>query len=255
MATVIHPTAIVEPGAELGADCEIQAYAVVTRHVQLGARVVVYPHAYLGGDPQYLKFDRRLSTLVRIGAGTVVREFATVNRSIHEGQATTVGENCFLMATSHVAHDCVVGNHVVLANNVLLAGHVSVGDYTFIGGGAGIHQFTRIGPSAMVSGLARITRDVAPFVLVAERDDVSGLNLVGLKRRGVSRHSIQQIKEAFQRVFRARGNIRELAAHALDSGQFAAPEARSFLEFFSGGKRGFARPGRNARTEELGDET
>src|SRR5512137_2798445 len=149
MPTTVHPTAIVEPGAQLGADCEIMAYAVVTRHCVLGDRVVVHPFAVVGGDPQYLKFERASETSVRIGAGTVLREHVTINRSIRPGEATIVGENCFLMATSHVAHDCELGRNVVLANAALLAGHVSVGDNTFFGGGAAVHQFCRIGESVM----------------------------------------------------------------------------------------------------------
>ena len=186
MATQIHPTAIVEAGAVLGPDCEIQAYAVVTRHVTLGARVVVHPFAVLGGDPQYLKFDRATASRVEIGAGTVIREHVTINRSIQSGGATRVGENCFLMASTHLAHDCLLGSNVVLANAALLAGHVEVGDHTFFGGGAAVHQFCRIGEGVMVAGHASITRDVAPFLMVAERDDVIGLNAVGLKRRGFS---------------------------------------------------------------------
>ena len=132
MPTTIHPTAIVEAGAQLGADCEIMAYAVLTKHCMLGDRVVVHPFAVIGGDPQYLKFDRATDGRVQVGAGTVLREHVTINRSIHAGKATLVGENCFLMAASHVAHDCEVGSHVVFANAALLAGHVSVGDHTFL---------------------------------------------------------------------------------------------------------------------------
>src|SRR3954469_6928570 len=132
MATTIHPTAIVEAGAQLGADCEIMAYAVVTKHCVPTHRVVVHPFAFLGGDPQYLKFDRTLATGVRIGTATVIREHVTINRSINAGKFTAVGENCFFMAASRAAHDCEVGSNVVLANAALLAGHVSVGDHTFL---------------------------------------------------------------------------------------------------------------------------
>ena len=187
MATTIHPTALVEPGAQLGADCEIMAYAVVTKHCVLGDRVVVHPFAVLGGDPQYLKFDRASATGVRIGAGSVIREHVTVNRSIYPGKATTIGENCFMMAASHAAHDCEVGNNVVFANAALLAGHVSVGDHTFLGGGAAVHQFCRIGEGVMIAGHASITRDVPHYTMTAERDEVIGLNVVGLKRRGAAR--------------------------------------------------------------------
>lgn len=250
MATVIHPTAIVEPGAQLGTDCEIMAHAVVTRHCTLGDRVVVHPFAVLGGDPQYLKFDRTTPSGVRIGSGSVVREHVTINRSIHAGQATVVGENCFFMAASHAGHDCVVGSGVVLANAALLAGHVSVGDNTFMGGGSAVHQFCRIGESVMVAGHASITRDVAPYVMVAERDDVIGLNTVGLRRRGLSRTAIAELKNAFHAVFFTPGNIRELAAAELAAGRWTAEETQRFLGFFAGGKRGFARARRAAAEGE-----
>jgi UDP-N-acetylglucosamine acyltransferase len=241
MATSVHPTAIVEPGAQLGADCEIMAYAVVTKHCVLGDRVVVHPFAVLGGDPQYLKFDRTLDTGVRIGAGTVVREHVTINRSIHAGKFTTVGENCFLMSTSHIAHDCEVGNHVVFANAALLGGHVSVGDNTFLGGGAAVHQFCRIGDGVMVAGHASITRDVPHFTMVAERDDVIGFNVVGLKRRGLPRATITELKAVFHEVYFTPGNIRNVAAATLASGKFTSDEAKRFLGFFADGKRSFAR--------------
>lgn len=250
MATVIHPAAIVESGAQLGTDCEIMAHAIVTRHCTLGDRVVVHPFAVVGGDPQYLKFDRLTASGVRIGAGTVIREHVTINRSIHAGGATAVGENCFFMAASHAGHDCIVGNGVVLANAALLAGHVSVGDHTFMGGGSAVHQFCRIGEGVMVAGHASITRDVAPFTMVAERDDVIGLNAVGLRRRGISRAAMIELKAAFHAVFFTPGNIREKAAQELASGRWNADETRRFLGFFAEGKRSFARARRAAADGE-----
>ena len=244
MPTIIHPAAIVEDGAQLGVDCEIMARAIVTRRAVLGDRVVVHPGAVVGGDPQYLKFDRATPSFVRVGAGTVIRENVTLNRAIHADQATVIGERCFLMANSHLGHDCALGDDVVLANNVMLAGHVDVGSFTFIGGGAGVHQFCRIGESAMISGLSRISRDLAPFTITAERDEVSGLNLVGLKRRVFSRETMGELKTAFRAVYFGIGNIRELAATALANGGYETAEARRFLEFFAGGKRGFARASR-----------
>ncbi|MBC8009272.1 MAG: acyl-ACP--UDP-N-acetylglucosamine O-acyltransferase, partial [Burkholderiales bacterium] len=243
---MIHPTAIIEPGAQLGVDCEVMAGAVVTRHAVLGDRVVVHPGAVVGGDPQFMKFDRRTPSFVRVGEGSVIREHVTLNRSIYEGKATVVGARCFLMAASHAGHDCEIADDVVLANNTMLAGHVAVGAFTFIGGGAGVHQFARIGESVMISGLSRISRDLAPFTIVAERDEVSGLNLVGLKRRGYPRETIRELKDAFRAVYSNAGNIRALAAAALASEAFASAEARRFLAFFAEGKRGFARPTRAA---------
>lgn len=241
---MIHPAALVEAGARLGAGCVVHAHAVVTRHALLGDGVVVHPFAVVGGDPQYLKFDPATASGVRVGAGTVIREHGTLNRSIHAGQDTVVGARCFLMANAHVGHDCVVEDDVVLANNVMLAGHVAVGRHTFVGGGAGVHQFVRIGEGAMVAGLARVTLDVAPFLLVAERDEVPGLNLVGLRRRGVPREAIGELKAACARVLRG-GDPREHAAALLAAGPVSA-EVRRFLEFFAGGKRGFARLRRGA---------
>ena len=253
MAANIHPTAIVESGARLGADCEIMAHAIVTRHCTLGDRVVVHPFAVVGGDPQYVKFDRATASGVRIGSGTVIREHVTINRSIHADGVTVVGENCFFMASSHAGHDCVVGNGVVLANAALLAGHVTVGDNTFMGGGSAVHQFCRIGEGVMVAGHASITRDVAPYTMVAERDEVIGLNAVGLRRRGIPRASMVELKAAFQAVYFAPGNIREVASRELASGRWSADETKRFLGFFAEGKRSFARA-RRAAVEAEGAE-
>jgi UDP-N-acetylglucosamine acyltransferase len=250
MPTTIHPTAIVEDGAELGADCEIMAYAIVRKHSMLGDRAVVHPFAVIGGDPQYLKFDRMAETGVRIGAGTVIREHVTINRSIYAGKATLVGANCFLMSASHVAHDCEVADNVVFANAALLAGHVSIGEHTFLGGGAAVHQFCRIGESVMVAGHASITRDVPHFTMVAERDEVIGFNAIGLRRRGFSRAAIAELKAAFQDVYFTPGNIRDVAARRLAANAFETPEAKRFLEFFAGGKRSFARARRAAEGEQ-----
>ena len=237
----IHPTAIIDDGAEIGRDCTIHAYAIIRRGTVLGDRVTVHPFAVIGGDPQDLRFDPAMPSGVHVGAGTTLRENVTINRSTKAGACTVVGENCFFMAGSHAAHDCVVGNNVVVANAVMLAGHVHVGDHCFLGGSAGFHQFVRIGAGAIVGGNARITRDIAPFTMVAERDEVSGLNLIGLKRRGVPREAIRELKEAFRAVYFTSGNIREVATQALGGGTFRTDEARRFLEFFTGGKRGFAR--------------
>jgi UDP-N-acetylglucosamine acyltransferase len=236
----IHPAAIIEEGVTLGAGCVVHAHAVIRRHSVLGDGVVVHPGAVIGGDPQYLKFDPATASGVRIGAGSVLRENVTVNRSIHAGQNTIIGARCFLMANAHAGHDCIVADDVVLANNVMLAGHVEVGSFTFVGGGAGVHQFVRIGEGVMVGGLTRLTKDVAPFLMVAERDEVPGFNVVGLKRRGFSRDAIRELKECYRAIFAA-GDPRKNAAARLAAG-VASAEARRFLEFFAAGKRGFARP-------------
>jgi len=253
--TTIHPTAIVEAGAVLGAGCEIRAHAIVTRHCVLGERVVVHPFAVVGGEPQHLNFDAAgVESCVEVGAGTVIREHVTVNRATAAGGATRIGAGCFLMAASHVAHDCVLGESVVLANAALLAGHVSVGAHSFFGGGAAVHQFCRIGESVMVAGHASITRDVPPYLMVAERDEAIALNTVGLRRRRISHEAIGELKRAFEVVFFTSGNIREVARVALaaeqNDPQWTSAEARQFLAFFAEGQRGFVRARRQGRASQ-----
>lgn len=254
MATIIHPTAIIERDAQLGADCDLHAGAIIRRHTILGDHTIVHPYAVVGGDPQDTRFDRMTESGVRIGSGTTIREHVTISRSTRPGGFTDIGEGCFFMANSHVAHDCVVGKNVVLANNVMLAGHVSVGDHTFFGGGVGVHQFCRIGEGVMISGNASISRDVPPYVMVAERDNVIGLNLIGLRRRGISRDAIVELKRAFHVVYFTPGNIRTVAASTLAVGSFGTAEAKCFLEFFLSGKRGFARARRALSADGGGDE-
>jgi UDP-N-acetylglucosamine acyltransferase len=237
----IHPTAIVEDGAVLGAGCIIHAHAHVTRHCVLGDGVVVHPFAVIGGDPQDLSFDTKLETFVRVGDRSVLREHVTINRATKAGLATALGADCYLMTASHLAHDCQVGDRVIMANAVLLAGHVHVGERAFLGGGAAIHQFVRIGEGVMLGGLARITRDIPPFTMATERDELVGLNVVGLRRRGLRGPVVAELKAAFRAVCGPVGNPRELAATALAAGGFHGAETRRFLEFFAGGRRGFLR--------------
>lgn len=267
---MIHPTALVSSEARLGTGVSIGAYAIVEHdvilgdgciihaHAQvrrgsvLGAAVQVHPGAVVGGPPQMLKWDESTASGVQIGPGTILREGVTVNRSTKAGGATVLGAECFLMAMAHVAHDCTLEDRVILANNVLLAGHVSVGQGSFVGGGAGVHQFVRIGETVMVGGLSRITKDLPHFTLVAERDEVSGVNQIGLRRRGLSREVIAQIKDLFRRVYGA-AKPRAEAATLLAHGAATSAEAVRFLEFFAGGKRSIARPARSADGEVPGD--
>jgi UDP-N-acetylglucosamine acyltransferase len=246
----IHPTALIQDGARLGAGCVIHAHALISGCCELGEGVVVHPFAVIGGEPQDLGFDVNTQSGVRIGARTVIREHVTISRATRAGGATEVGADCFLMAGCHVAHDCRIGERVVIANAVLLAGHVQVDDRAFLGGGAVIHQFCRIGESAMIGGGARISRDIAPFCLATERNRVIGLNSVGLRRRGFSREVIDEIRRALRMVSTAVGNPRQLAAAALEGGGFSSGEARSFLAFFAGGRRGFARHRRGVTADE-----
>jgi UDP-N-acetylglucosamine acyltransferase len=246
----IHPTAIIEDGAQLGEGCVIHAHAIVTRHCVLGDGVVVHPFAVVGGDPQDLSFDPATRSGVRIGARTVIREHVTIHRATKAESWTEVGNGCFLMVSCHVAHDCRLADKVIMANAVLLAGHVHVGEGAFVGGGAVVHQFARIGEGAMIGGAARVARDVPPFTMTTERDEVVGLNVVGLRRRGLPRQTVEELKRAFRAVNVSVGNMRELAAAALASGEYSSAEARRFLEFFGEGRRGFVRARRGAAEGE-----
>jgi UDP-N-acetylglucosamine acyltransferase len=248
----IHPTALIEAGAQLGAGCVIHAYAVVGRHSVLGDGVVVHPFAVIGGDPQDIGFKPATESGVRIGARTVIREHVTVNRATKVGMYTEVGSDCFLMTGCHVAHDCHIGNHVIIANAVLMGGHVHIGDRAFLGGGAVIHQFCRIGESVMIGGGGRISGDVAPFCLATERNTLIGLNLVGMRRRGIKKDAFNEVKRAWHLLNEPVGNLRVIAAAALQTDEFKSAEARSFLEFYQGGKRGFARTRRGSGGDEAG---
>jgi UDP-N-acetylglucosamine acyltransferase len=241
----IGPFAIVEAGAVLGDRCVVRGQAVVCTGSVLGPGVVVDSFAVVGGLPQHLKFDPATPSGVRIGAGTVLREGVTVNRSTRAGEYTVVGEQGYLMANCHVAHDCRLGDRVVIANGTLLAGHVEVGDGVFIGGNSAVHQFCRIGEGVMLGGMSGLSKDLPPFLMAAERDRVVGLNSVGLRRRGCSREAVAELKTLYRRVYGA-PSPREEAAALLASGLAASREAAVFLAFFAGGKRGIVGPRRKA---------
>ncbi len=250
----IGPFAIIEDGAVLGDGCRVEGGAVIKTGSVLGERVHVHTGAVVGGLPQDYSFNPSVRTGVHIGDGTILREGVTVNRATKAETSTRVGRGCMLMAQSHVAHDCVVGDEVVLANCVLLGGHVRVGDKAFLGGSAVFHQHVRVGSMAMCGGNASISADIPPFCMVADRNRLAGFNLIGLRRRGVSRETIAELKLAFRAVFSGKGlNPVVNAGSALNNGDFRSEEARAFLNFFAvGGKRPtFARPRRvSAETEE-----
>jgi UDP-N-acetylglucosamine acyltransferase len=224
----IHPTAIVEPGAKIGADVVIGPYCVVGGEVELGDRVVlhahivvagrteigentqIFPFASIGHAPQDLKYKGEPSRLV-IGRNNIIREHVTMNPGTGGGGLlTSVGDNCLFMVATHVAHDCRVGDYVVMANNATLGGHVHVGDYAILGGLAAIHQFVRIGHHAMIGGMSGVEQDVIPYgSVMGDRARLSGLNIVGLKRRGFSRENIHALRTAYRLLFAQEGTLNE----------------------------------------------
>lgn len=222
--TEIHPTAIVQPGAELGVGvrigpfctvgpdaviddrAELVSHVVVDGHTQIGADVVVFPFVTVGMAPQDLKYKGEPTRCV-IGARTQVREHCTIHRGTVTGKGTThVGSDCLIMAVAHVAHDCTLGDHVLVANNVVMGGHVSIGEHAVIGGSAAIHQFVRIGRAAMIGGVSGVEADVIPFgSVIGNRARLAGLNVIGLKRRGFRKAQIQRLHTAFRTLFRREG--------------------------------------------------
>ena len=234
----IGPFAIIEADVTLGNQCEISAQAIIKKGSILGEKVKVDHFAVVGGDPQDIHFKTSISSNVSVGDNTVIREHVTLHRATSENGTTRIGKNNFIMAGAHVAHDCVTGNHVILANGCMLGGHVNVGDYAFVSGGVAVHQFCRIGSGSMTSGNAVITEDVPPQGLAHSRNLISGLNLVGMRRRGLNNEVIAEIKKAYHWVYAPHGDCAALAQSALQSGNFTTPEALEFLGFFLGGKRG-----------------
>lgn len=245
----IHPTAVVDPGAILADDVEIGAGCIVESGVAIGAGTVLRPHAVvrrgttlgkdnfvdsfavLGGDPQDLAFDRKTETFVNIGDGNTFREGVTISRATKPGGATTIGDKTYWMATSHAGHDATVGNGVVIVNAVLLAGHAVVGDRAILSGGTLVHQFTWIGEMVMSQGKAGIGMHVPPFVMVAEVNQVIGLNLVGLRRNpAFTDEDRRQIKQAFQLTYRS-GLPRGKAIEEMEACKDWGPAAGRFRSF------------------------
>ncbi len=242
---IIGPYAVIEEGVDLGEQVRVGPHAVIHSGTVIGTKSSVGAHCVLGGLPQDLRFDPSTASGVKIGSGVTLREGVTISRATRESANTEVEDGAFIMAYAHVGHDGWVGPGAIIANNVMMAGFVTIGAHVFVGGGAAFHQGGRVGQLAMVSGLSRAARDVPPFCMVAERDELIGLNLVGLKRRGVTREAIREIKEAYRLVFSTSGNRRVKAATALDARSWSSSEVRSFLEFFAGGTRGFIQPRRD----------
>lgn len=240
---VVGAYAVIEDGVEIGSGTVIREHAIIRSGTILGKGCLVDAHVVIGGLPQDLSFNPKTPTGVRVGDGVTFREGVTINRATAEGSFTEIGNRCFLMANSHVGHDCTVGADTILANGVLLAGRVSVGEHVFLGGNAAVHQFVRVGKSAMIGGLGRVSQDMPPFCIMAERNDLIGLNLVGLQRRGVGRSTIKELKKLYHLVFGVAGRPKVLAEAALGDGLAQSDEAKHFLEFLAGeSKKGVMRP-------------
>lgn len=254
MSAKIHPSAIVDPKAELGNDveigpwayvgpncvvgdgCTIQMRATLEEHVILAPRVTVGIGTVLGGKPQDLKFKGEVTT-VEIGEGTTLREYLTINRGTSESHKTTVGKHCFLMSYVHLAHDCHVGDGVIISNGTQLAGHVTVHDKAIISGLCAVHQFAKIGRYAFIGGCSRISKDIPPFVkAVGNPVQLYGLNSVGLQRNGFKEDVVSELKKAYRLFFRSDLNISQALQKAGELKPF--PEVQAFVEFVEASGRG-----------------
>jgi UDP-N-acetylglucosamine acyltransferase len=248
---VVHPTArvgreveigpfcVVEPDTAIGDESILESHVIIKRGTELGPRNRVCEGAVLGGFPQHVHRPQHPGRVV-IGSDNTIRENATIHRALERDDATVIGNNCLLMVNAHVAHDCRIGNHVIITNNALLAGHVTVGDRAYLSGAVAVHQFCRVGTLAMVGGQAHITRDVPPFVTVDGLSSlVVGLNQVGLRRAGVRADDRRALKAAYRVIYRSRLAWRELLEEL--QRQFPEGPAATFQPFLAESQRGIIR--------------
>lgn len=255
-ATDIHPTAVIDPRAEIASDVEIGPYAVIEGAVKIGAGTKIWPHAYLAAPleigekcqihigavlgHQHQALREPQAGGVRIGNKTIIREYATIHRASQEGVWTTIGSECLLMGLSHVAHDCKVGNKVILANGALVAGHVTIEDKAILSGHVAVHQFVRIGTLSMVGGLARVNKDVPPYFLVKGDSEVWAVNAVGIKRAGISEQGRSAIREAYRLLYRSGLNTTQ-ALKALQAMKSSSAEVGNLIKFVQESRRGICR--------------
>ncbi|HEX5177719.1 MAG TPA: acyl-ACP--UDP-N-acetylglucosamine O-acyltransferase [Gemmatimonadaceae bacterium] len=235
----VGPWAVIGPSCVLGDECVVAVRAVLERNVTLGDGVRIGIGSVIGGDPQDLKFQGE-ETRVEIGDGTVVREYATINRGTSESFKTSVGRDCFIMTYVHLAHDCHVGNGVIISNGTQLAGHITVEDRAIISGLCAIHQFVKIGTHSFIGGASRVPQDIPPYLkAVGNPIRLYGLNSVGLQRANFEPAVLRELKRAYRLVFRSELNVSQAMERANTELEMF-PEVRHFLSFVDGSGRGVA---------------
>jgi UDP-N-acetylglucosamine acyltransferase len=233
----VGPFAIVGPGCDIAEGCVIGPRATLERNVRLARKVRVGIGAVLGGDPQDLKFQGE-ETTVEIGEGTVIREYSTINRGTSESFKTTVGRNCFIMSYVHLAHDCHLGDGVILANGVQLAGHVRIDDRAILSGLSAVHQFVRIGRHSFIGGCSRVSKDIPPFLkAVGNPVKLYGLNTVGLQRAGFDEATLRELKRAYRLLFNSDLNITQAIERA-EKDLDQRPEVQELMRFLEASGRG-----------------
>lgn len=265
---MIHPSAIISPGAQLDPSVEVGPFSVIDSHVSLGPRCRVGPYVYLTGHtsigpdncfhahcvigdaPQDVKYKND-PTGLRIGEGNLFREGSTVHRSAKLGEDTVIGSHNFLMVNSHVGHNARLGNHVILANGALLGGHVEIGDRAFISGNCLVHQFTRVGTLAIMQGGSAVSQDLPPYSVAHNVNTICGLNAVGLRRSGFSPADRLELKRLYQKLFYSGDALSQAVAEARK--EFTSPSATVLLDFIVASKRGVCR--HRSVTARGGDES
>lgn len=263
----VHPTAIVDACAQIGADVEIGPFSIIGPDTTIGEKTIVQSHvviegevaigsgnfighgAIIGAPPQDISFSPERKTRVEIGNDNIIREYCTIHRGTAEGTATKIGDKNFLMAGAHIGHNCLIGNNVVIANNCLLAGHVRVDDGAFLGGGSTFHQHMHVGRLVMVQGSSAFGKDLPPFVIAAERNFVFGLNVVGLRRAGFNASDREEIKRAFELIYLSGLNVGQALEKAATM-KFGAP-AREFLDFVANAKKRSICPVKRGKGNDL----
>jgi UDP-N-acetylglucosamine acyltransferase len=233
----IGPYSIVESGVVIGDGCTLESHVIVKRNTRLGCGNHIHDGAILGGTAQHVNLGEQTGRLV-IGERNTIRETVTINRGLGSDDVTTIGDRNMIMVGAHIAHDCLVGNDVVIINNSLLAGHVTIEDRVYMAGGAAVQQFRRVGLLATVGGYGRAVKDVPPFVtLDGFANGIVGLNLVGIRRAGYERNDVKQIKEAYRLIYRSGLTWNEVLKRL--QVEFPTGPATEFYRFFSTGKHGF----------------
>lgn len=245
--TEIHPTAIVDPAARLGANVRVGPYSIIGPEVELGDCCEVASHCVLEGKttigtnnkigigtligafPQDFSFSPEMRSEVRIGDNNVLREYVTIHRGANEGSSTVVGNNNFIMGGCHFAHNCQIGNHCILANNTMLAGHAQFADRIVTGGGTLFHQFIRVGSYVMVRGGTAYSKDIPPYTIAGATNEVSGLNTIGLRRAGFSPALRQEIARAYAAIYRSGMNTSQALEEVAKTSW--APEGQAFFDF------------------------
>lgn len=231
---------VIEDDVEIGDNVEIASNVLVADGARISANVKIHHGAVIGTIPQDLKFGGEVTTL-EVGESTVIREYATLNRGTNHSKKTVVGKNCFIMAYAHVAHDCRIGNNVILANSVQMGGHVEIGDTTIIGGAAVIHQFTKIGNHVMVGGGFRVVKDLPPYILAGGYPlKYEGINVVGLRRRGFTNEQINNIRNVYDEIYNSPLNVSDAIKKIKDSFEMT-DEIRNIISFIESSERGIVR--------------